>query len=62
MMRAVEPIQRVTAVIERQKDGYVALCPELDIASHLDTIEGLVQTFRGSAPSYLTKSGEAFQV
>ncbi len=31
--------ERVTAVIEREGDGYVALCPELDIASQGDTIE-----------------------
>ena len=30
---------RVTAVIEREDDQYVALCPELDIASQGDTIE-----------------------
>lgn len=28
-----------TAVIEREGDGYVALCPEFDIASQGDTIE-----------------------
>ncbi len=28
-----------TAIIERQKDGYVSLYPELDIASQGDTIE-----------------------
>ena len=28
-----------TAVIEREGDGYVSLCPELDIASQGDTIE-----------------------
>ena len=31
--------QRVTAIIEREDDGYVALCPELDIASQGDSIE-----------------------
>ena len=30
---------KLTAVIEREGDGYVALCPELDIASQGDTIE-----------------------
>lgn len=30
---------RLTAIIEREGDGYVALCPELDIASQGDTIE-----------------------
>jgi predicted RNase H-like HicB family nuclease len=29
----------LTAVIEREGDGYVALCPELDIASQGDTVE-----------------------
>ena len=30
---------QVTAVIEREGDGYVALCPELDVASQGDSIE-----------------------
>ncbi len=30
---------RLTAIIEQEGDGYVALCPELDIASQGDTIE-----------------------
>jgi len=29
----------LTAIIEREGDGYVSLCPELDIASQGDTIE-----------------------
>jgi len=32
-------IEHVTALIEREGDGYVALCPELDVASQGDTIE-----------------------
>jgi len=32
-------VQQVTAIIEREGDGYVALCPELDVASQGDTIE-----------------------
>ncbi len=31
--------QQLTAIIEREGDGYVALCPELDIASQGDTVE-----------------------
>ena len=30
---------RVTAIIEREDDGYVALCPEFDVASQGTTIE-----------------------
>jgi len=29
----------LTAIIEREGNGYVALCPEVDIASQGDTIE-----------------------
>lgn len=32
-------LQRFTAVIEREGDGYVALCPELDIVSQGDSVE-----------------------
>ena len=31
--------QRVTAIIEREDDGFVALCPEFDIASQGGSIE-----------------------
>jgi predicted RNase H-like HicB family nuclease len=31
--------QRLTAIIEREDDGFVALCPELDIASEGASIE-----------------------
>ena len=30
--------RQLTAIIEREGDGYVALCPELDIASQGDTV------------------------
>jgi predicted RNase H-like HicB family nuclease len=29
---------QLTAIIEREEDGFVSLCPELDIASQGDTI------------------------
>lgn len=31
--------RRLTAIIEREDDTYVASCPELDIASQGDTVE-----------------------
>lgn len=31
--------KELTAIIEREGDGYFALCPELDVASQGDTIE-----------------------
>ncbi|HET9308346.1 MAG TPA: type II toxin-antitoxin system HicB family antitoxin [Candidatus Sulfotelmatobacter sp.] len=35
----MKKMQQLTAIIEREGDGYVGLCPELDIASQGDTIE-----------------------
>jgi predicted RNase H-like HicB family nuclease len=32
-------VRQFTAIIEREGEGYVSLCPELDIASQGDTIE-----------------------
>ena len=31
--------RRLTALIEREGDGFVGLCPEVDVASQGDTIE-----------------------
>jgi predicted RNase H-like HicB family nuclease len=31
--------KQLTGIIEREGNGYVSLCPELDIASQGDTIE-----------------------
>ncbi|HUY24534.1 MAG TPA: type II toxin-antitoxin system HicB family antitoxin [Candidatus Saccharimonadales bacterium] len=35
----MEQTRHVTAIIEREDGGYVALCPELDVASQGVTIE-----------------------
>jgi predicted RNase H-like HicB family nuclease len=35
--------QRLTAIIQREGDGYVALCPELDIASQGDSVSSARQ-------------------
>ena len=31
--------KKLTAIIERENDGYVALCPELDVASQGITVD-----------------------
>ena len=31
--------RQLTAIIEREGNGYVALCPEVDVASQGDTID-----------------------
>ena len=62
--------QRVTAIIEREDDGFVALCPEFDIASQggsieearANLIEALTLFFETASPSELTRRshGELF--
>ena len=37
--RRMQNIQQFTAIIEREDGQYVALCPELDIASQGKTVE-----------------------
>ena len=38
--------RHLTAIIEREGNGYVALCPELDIASQGDSIEQACKNLR----------------
>lgn len=37
---------RLTAIIQREEDGYVALCPEFDIASQGDSVEAARDNLR----------------
>jgi predicted RNase H-like HicB family nuclease len=55
--------QRVTAIIEREDDGFVALCAELDIASEgtsieearTNLIEALTLFFETASPSKVAR-------
>ncbi len=38
--------KQLTAIIEREGDGYVSLCPEVDIASQGSTIEEARENLR----------------
>ena len=40
-------IRQMTAIIEREGDSYVALCPELDIASQGASVRRRAVTLRG---------------
>ncbi len=44
---------RLTAIIEREGDGYVALCPELDIASQGKNIEQSRDNLREAVELFL---------
>ena len=39
MMNEMKQTRRLTALIEREGNVYVSLCPELDIASQGETVE-----------------------
>lgn len=49
----MENKRRLTAIIQREDDGYVALCPELDIASQGDTIEEARQNLMEAVELFL---------
>lgn len=49
----MKKIQQMTAIIEREGDGYVALCPELDIASQGDTVEAAKNNLREALELFL---------
>ena len=48
-----------TAVIEREDDGYVALCPELDIATQGDTIVEARANLQEAIELFLEAASEA---
>ena len=48
-----------TAVIEREGDGYVSLCPELDVASQGDTIEQARQNLAEAVELFLEAADPA---
>ncbi len=38
-LQIIKSTQNLRAIIEREGDGYISLCPELDLASQGDNIE-----------------------
>jgi predicted RNase H-like HicB family nuclease len=45
--------ERLTAIIEREGDGYVGMCPEFDIASQGDTIEAARKNLQEAVELFL---------
>ena len=53
---------KLTAIIEKEDTGYVSLCPELDIASQGDTIEGAKDNLKEALELFFeTASAEEIQ-
>lgn len=40
--------RRLTAIVEREGDGYVALCPEVDVASQGDSVTEARRNLEGA--------------
>lgn len=49
----MKQIKNLTAIIEREGDGYVALCPELDIASQGEDVEGARRNLKEALELFL---------
>ena len=52
-------IHQLTALIEREADGYVSLCPELDIASQGDTVEEARRNLEGAVQLFLESASQS---
>jgi predicted RNase H-like HicB family nuclease len=50
---------QLTAVIEREGDGYVSLCPELDIASQGRMVEEARENLKEAVGLFLETAGAA---
>jgi predicted RNase H-like HicB family nuclease len=47
------PVNTYTAIVEREGDGYVSLCPELDVASQGQTVEEAVANLKEAVELFL---------
>ncbi len=47
------PSSSFTAIVEREGDGYVALCPELDVASQGPTVEEAAANLKQAVELFL---------
>ncbi len=51
-------LSRLTALIHREGDGYVSLCPELDIASQGETVEAARRNLLEAVELFFEVAGE----
>ena len=50
--------RHLTAIIEQERDGYVSLCPELDVASQGDSIEEARDNLREALELFFATASE----
>ena len=51
--------RQLTAIIEHEGDGYVALCPELDLASQGDTVQSARENLREALELFFESASAA---
>ncbi|MBI1803595.1 MAG: type II toxin-antitoxin system HicB family antitoxin [Ignavibacteriae bacterium] len=54
----MQNLKHFTAIIEREDDSYVALCPELDIASQGVTVEEARQNLKEALELFFDTASE----
>lgn len=54
----MKDLPHLTALIHREADGFVALCPELDIASQGDTVEEARRNLLEAVELFFEAAGE----
>jgi predicted RNase H-like HicB family nuclease len=47
------PVTSYTAIVEREGEGFVSLCPELDVASQGNTVEEAVANLKEAVELFL---------
>ena len=47
------PTRSYTAIVEKEGEGYVALCPELDVASQGETVESATANLKEAVELFL---------
>ena len=52
-------VRQLTAIIEKEGKGYVALCPELDVASQGNTIEHARDNLREAVELFLETASDS---
>jgi predicted RNase H-like HicB family nuclease len=52
-------VRQMTAIIEREGSGFVALCPEVDIASQGDSIEEARENLREALQLFFETASSA---
>jgi len=55
----MENVRRFTAMIYRESDGFVSICPELDIASQGDSVEEASSNLREAVELFMETADES---